>query len=112
MFANICHQAIFYPRRVFELHRFDTRYRLWADHALNIACYGDKRLRFAYIGKLVCLFNDHSGATAYATDARFEADRESLIRAHLPLRLLLAYLVRTRISKLRRWLGLLRRGLA
>jgi glycosyltransferase involved in cell wall biosynthesis len=111
MFANICHQAIFYPRRVFELHRFDTRYRLWADHALNIACYGDKRLRFVYIGKLVCLFNDHSGATAYATDARFEADREALIRAHLPLRLYIAYLLRTRIGRLRRWLGLVRRGL-
>ena len=110
MFHNICQQAIFYPRRVFEWHCFDTRYRLWADHALNIACYGDKRLRFAYIGELICLFNDYTGATSYATDALFEADRESLIRAHLPRRLLVAYLLRSRILRLRRWLGLMLRG--
>jgi glycosyltransferase involved in cell wall biosynthesis len=103
MFTNICQQAIFYPRRVFESHRFDTRYKLWADHVLNMACYGDKRFRFAYIGMLVCLYDDYTGATAYTTDAKFEADRESLIKAHLPLRLFLAYLLRTRMSKVKRW---------
>jgi glycosyltransferase involved in cell wall biosynthesis len=111
MFANICQQAIFYPRRVFETYRFDTQYKLWADHALNMACYGDRRFRFAYIGKLVCLFNDYTGATAYAGDAKFEADRESLIKAHLPRRLFLAYLLKTRTADFRRWCKrLLRRG--
>src|SRR4051812_33386156 len=71
MFKNICQQAIFYPRRVFEIHTFDTRYRLWADYVLNMACYGDKRFRFAYMGKLICLYNDYSGATANALDAKF-----------------------------------------
>jgi glycosyltransferase involved in cell wall biosynthesis len=110
MFANICQQAIFYPRRVFESHQFDTRYKLWADHLLNMACFGDKRFRFVYIQKLVCLYNDYTGATSNATDAKFEADRESLIRAHLPFYLFLAYLFKTRASKFKRWgLTLLRR---
>jgi len=103
MFKNICQQAIFYPRRVFESHSFDTRYRLWADHALNMACYGDKRFRFSYIEKLVCVYNDYTGLSAHTEDAQFQADRESLIRAHLPLRLFLAYLLRTRLAKLNLW---------
>src|SRR6266480_2255362 len=92
MFANICQQAIFYPRGVFESYSFDTRYKLWADHALNIACYGDPRFRFKYIRKLVCLYNDHSGASANTVDSKFQADRESLIRAHLSPVLFLAFL--------------------
>jgi glycosyltransferase involved in cell wall biosynthesis len=113
MFKNICQQAIFYPRRVFELYPFDMRYKLWADYVLNLACYGDRRFRFAYIGKLICTYNDYSGLSANTTDAKFEADRKSLIRTYLPLRLFLAYVLRVRLAKfnlwratvLRRWLG-------
>jgi glycosyltransferase involved in cell wall biosynthesis len=101
MFVNICQQAIFYPRRVFELYRFDTRYELWADHVLNMACYGDRRFRFEYLGKLITLYNDYSGATAHTTDAKFEADRERLIRTYLPMRLYLAYWWRTRTRNLK-----------
>ena len=103
MFANICQQAIFYPRGVFESHSFDTRYRLWADHAFNIICYGDARFRFKYIRKLVCQYNDHSGASANTVDSKFQADRESLIRAHFSPALFLVYLLRTKASKFKRW---------
>jgi glycosyltransferase involved in cell wall biosynthesis len=102
MFKNICQQAIFYPRRAFESRSFDTRYRLWADHAFNIACYGDKRLRFSYIGQLVCLYNDYTGMSAHTEDVEFQADRESLIRTHLPFALLLAYRLRTAAARLKR----------
>lgn len=103
MFTNICQQAIFYPRRAFESRRFDTRYRLWADHAFNIACYGDRELRFSYIGKLVCVYNDHTGASARTEDAKFQADRASLIRVHLPAWLFLAYLARRGASRVKQW---------
>ena len=102
MFKNICQQAIFYPRRVFESRHFDTRYRLWADHAFNIACYGDKRFRFRYIEKLVCLYNDYTGMSAHTEDAQFKADRESLIKAHLSPSLLVAYRLRMAAAKLKR----------
>ena len=105
MFANICQQAIFYPRSVFESYSFDTRYRILADHAFNIVCYGDARFRFKYIRKLVCLYNDHSGASANTVDSKFQADRESLIRAHLSPVLFLAYLLRSRASKFKRWVS-------
>jgi glycosyltransferase involved in cell wall biosynthesis len=103
MFGNICQQAIFYPRRVFESYSFDTRYKLWADHVLNMACYGDKRFRFKYIAKLVAIYNDYSGASAHTVDAAFLADREALIRKHLPSPLLYAYRLRMSASRLKRW---------
>jgi glycosyltransferase involved in cell wall biosynthesis len=103
MFANICQQAIFYPRRVFDAYSFDTRYKLWADHVLNMACYGDKRFRFKYIAKLVAVFNDSSGASANAVDTAFLAERETLIKTHLPSPLFLAYRLRMGASKLKRW---------
>jgi glycosyltransferase involved in cell wall biosynthesis len=104
MLRNICQQAIFYPRSVFDAYRFDTRYKLWADHALNLACFGDPTFRFQYIDKLICLYNDASGASAQTMDERFQADRDSLIRKHLPPALYLAYLLRSRASRLKRWL--------
>jgi hypothetical protein len=103
MFTNICQQAIFYPRHAFESRQFDTRYRLWADHAFNIACYGDRGLRFSYIGKLVSLYNDDTGASAHTEDAKFQADRAFLIRTHLPAWLYLAYLARRGASKVKQW---------
>jgi glycosyl transferase family 2 len=103
MLKNICQQAIFYPRRAFEWRSFDTRYRLWADHAFNIACYGDPALRFSYIGKVICRYNDYTGASAHTGDSKFQADRASLIRAHLPLWLYLAYVLRTRAARVKHW---------
>lgn len=103
MFNNICQQAIFYPRSVFESHSFDTRYRLWADHVFNIVCFGDRRFRFEYIDKLICVYNDASGASANAEDAKFLADREALIRRHFPATLFLAFWLRMRASRTKRW---------
>jgi len=103
MFGNICQQAIFYTRRVFESYSFDTRYKVWADHVLNMTCYGDTRFRFKYIGKVVAIYNDASGASANTVDAAFLADREELIRTHLRSPLLLAYRLRMGASRLKRW---------
>jgi glycosyltransferase involved in cell wall biosynthesis len=102
MFKNICQQAIFYPRGAFEVYSFDRRYKLWADHALNIALYGDRRFRFAYIDKQICLYNDATGASSHTEDATFQADRPALIRMHLPLSLFLLYLLRGAASRIKR----------
>ncbi len=34
--TNICHQAIFYPKEVFNKYEYETKYRLYADWYLNI----------------------------------------------------------------------------
>jgi len=103
MFKNICQQAIFYPRRVFENYSFDQRYKLWADHALNITLYGDKRFRFSYIDKKVCLYNDHTGASSHAEDAVFQTDRPALIKSRLPPALFALFMLRSAASRAKRW---------
>src|SRR5690606_33190855 len=40
---NICHQAIFYPRHVFDLYQYDIKYLIAADWVLNMKLWSDKR---------------------------------------------------------------------
>ncbi|HVI72661.1 MAG TPA: glycosyltransferase family 2 protein, partial [Pyrinomonadaceae bacterium] len=54
---NICQQAIFYPRAVFEKYRFDTRYQTLADYHLNMSCYADPNLSLTYVPELVAIYN-------------------------------------------------------
>ena len=47
---NICHQAIFYQRSVFErLGFYNTKYRLLADWEFNIRCFNDRGIRKRYV---------------------------------------------------------------
>ena len=47
---NICHQAIFYQRSVFErLGFYNTKYRSLADWEFNIRCFNDRGIRKRYI---------------------------------------------------------------
>ena len=103
MFKNICQQAIFYPRCVFESYSFDRRYKLWADHALNIALYGDRTFRFTYIDKKVCLYNDHTGASSLTEDAVFKTERPALIKSRLPKALFALFVLRSAASRAKRW---------
>jgi glycosyltransferase involved in cell wall biosynthesis len=82
MLRNICHQSIFYPRRVFEKVSFDTRYKIWADYVLNVKCHGDKDFRFAYLPILVAIFDDYEGISRNRFDAEVERERKSLVRAN------------------------------
>ncbi|HCS88660.1 MAG TPA: hypothetical protein DIW77_01000 [Chromatiaceae bacterium] len=86
---NICHQAIFYPRCVWQAHRYDPRYPRLADYALNLRCCADANLRFEYVPELVAIFNDQGGLSQSGLDLAFEADRLALVRPMLPLHLYL-----------------------
>ena len=79
---NINHQAIFYPRAVFAAYRYETRYPILADYALNIRCFGDKRFRTRYLPLLIGIHADQ-GLSFREEDARFLQDKERLIRDHL-----------------------------
>jgi glycosyltransferase involved in cell wall biosynthesis len=77
---NPCHQAIFYRRRVFELHGlFDTRYRYLADYAFNLRCFGDTKLSIRHVDHLVAAYNERGAAFSLA-DAAFEQDKLALVR--------------------------------
>lgn len=73
---NICHQAIIYPREVFEKYRFNTIYKISADHVLNMQCW--RAFKFKYIDLIIANFND-TGVSSLNLDEKFEKDRAGLI---------------------------------
>jgi len=81
---NICHQAIFYPRSVFNFHQFNLEYPLYADWELNLRCYADSRFRFQHVPITIANYNDASGASSVMVDAAFATDQGRIIRECLP----------------------------
>ena len=76
MFKNICQQAIFYPRSVFQKYEFNVRYSMLADYDLNIRCWGDRELKFKYVPILVCTYA--GGESLDRTDNAFWQDKPTL----------------------------------
>lgn len=59
---NICHQAIFYSRRLFAgIGPYNLKYRLWADWDFNIRCFSNPALIARYMNIIVSHYNDMSG---------------------------------------------------
>lgn len=59
---NICHQAIFYRRTVFEnVGVFDERYRSWADWEFNIRCFRHPRIKTQWVNRKVAIYNNVTG---------------------------------------------------
>jgi len=100
---NICQQAIFYPRDVFDKYRFDTRYQTLADYHLNMRCYADPDLSFIHVPQLVAIYNDESGASSSQIDDVLEQDRNHLTRQCFPTSIYLYFRVH---GVLRRLLGI------
>lgn len=77
---NICHQAIFYQRSVFErLGFYNTKYRLLADWEFNIRCFNDQGVHKRYIPLRIADY-EARGKSATTPDLTFYAEFPSLIR--------------------------------
>lgn len=94
MFKNICHQSIFYARRVFERYQYDLDYPVLADYHLNIRCFNDPDLRFQYLPVLVAAFNDETGFSKSNADTRFEGEKNALLKRFFPWHSYLLYRLR------------------
>jgi glycosyltransferase involved in cell wall biosynthesis len=71
---NICHQAIFYQRSVFErLGFYNTKYRLLADWEFNIRCFNDRGIRKRYIPLRIADY-EGGGESITTPDRAFYAD--------------------------------------
>lgn len=81
---NICHQAIFYPRHVFDLYQYDLKYPVAADWVLNMKLWSDKRFKFEYHPYVIADFSD-SGISSKNKDVKFYEDQLSIIRNSLGL---------------------------
>ena len=103
---NICQQAIFYPRGVFQKYRFDTRYQTLADYHLNINCYADPDFSLTYVPELVAIYNDSTGASSARVDDVLEKDRNRLAKQYFPRSVYIYFRVHTVLRRLLGYLGI------
>lgn len=76
---NICHQAIFYPKTIYNRMHFDTRYRIHADWEYNIKAW--KLASFVYIPVMISIFCE-TGSSAKG-DVVFLEDKHRIIKENL-----------------------------
>ncbi len=79
---SICHQAIMYPSFVFDKYRYDSKYKVFADHVLNLQCWKDPEIRFEYYDIVISDFND-TGVSNTTTDHLFFKNKNSLLQQYL-----------------------------
>ncbi len=78
-----CQQAVFYDRRIFAWHGgFDVRFKTMADYAMNIRCFGDKRVRKIFVDEVIADYEGAGYSANYRDEAFYEA-RPELLRKWL-----------------------------
>jgi len=91
---NICHQAIFYPKAVFDKYKYDLQYTVYADYHLNLRCWYDPQFKFEHADYLVASFPE-GGFSTYTKDPVFEKDRDRLFKKYLKRKSYYRYLNRS-----------------
>lgn len=83
--GNICHQAIIYNKRVFEiLGNYNLEYPVYADYDLNIRCWKHSKIKIKYIPEIISVYNERDGLTGKNTlDNNFHIKREEERKAYL-----------------------------
>lgn len=82
-----CHQAIFYARGLFDsLGLYEPQYRVSADWAFNMKCFGNADVQKIYLDTVIADF-EGGGVSAHGPDALFLRDRARLVRDRLGLNL-------------------------
>ena len=80
---NICHQAIFYSKELFEKKGlFDLRWKVLADWDFNLKLFTDKKIRKKYIPLLIAVFND-KGISGDFFETGFYSYKNNLIDKYL-----------------------------
>ncbi|HZG53662.1 MAG TPA: glycosyltransferase family 2 protein [Pyrinomonadaceae bacterium] len=71
---NICHQAIFYERAIFdEIGRYELDYPILADYVFNIKCFGNDKIQKTYLDYVVANFEGGGQSARQKDDALIEA---------------------------------------
>jgi len=80
---NICHQAIFYERAIFdEVGRFELDYKILADYVFNIKCFGNDKIQKTYLDYVVANF-EGGGLSAQQKDTALTKALPQLIEEYL-----------------------------
>lgn len=76
---NICHQSIFYHKKVFEISgSYNLLYKIEADYEFNLRCWLGGKIRHSFIPLTVAFFAD-GGFSATARDANMVANYPEMI---------------------------------
>lgn len=95
---NICHQAIFYERKIFDLlGGYETRYKTLADFALNLKCFGNRSITRKYINRVIADY-EGGGVSQSESDPVFMHDFNRLIFTRLGFKPWLKYVLAPRIA--------------
>lgn len=97
---GIFHQSIIYPASVFTKYLYNTKYKVFADYALNMSCFGDSEFQFVYRDYTIAKFN-HTGVSSNVIDPAFEQDKSKLISKNFSVNVLLRYLFRQLKGKIK-----------
>lgn len=87
------HQAMIYPKEVFDRHQFDLRYKISADFALTLKLSGDRDFHFVYLDYTIANFN-HMGVSGTQIDDLFQKDKERMVYENFGLKIWLRYKIR------------------
>lgn len=78
-YTNICHQAIFTKKAVFEkIGPFNTKFKQLADWDFNIQCWLDPAVKKEYVPILVALYNNQGTSQQIRDEVFFQYKKEFL----------------------------------
>ncbi|MEJ7578259.1 MAG: glycosyltransferase family 2 protein [Pyrinomonadaceae bacterium] len=76
---NICHQAIFYQRKIFDvMGRYEPRFSVLADYVFNVKCFWNDHIHKQYIGYVIANF-EGGGISTTQRDLDFVNEYSDLI---------------------------------
>lgn len=83
LFTNICHQGIFYKRKIFEIYGvYSLKYKVLADYELNIKCIGNDKIKKYYVNKFIAIY-EGGGYSDKHLDVVFEKDINNIVKENL-----------------------------
>jgi glycosyltransferase involved in cell wall biosynthesis len=76
---NICHQSIIYKKKLLENEMYDTRYRIYADYALNLRLMLDVTIAKLYIPLIISNFTEGGLSDSAAVDPVFRKEFSAIV---------------------------------
>ncbi len=90
---GIFHQSIIYPAQVFQKYKYDIRYKIAADYALNMKLHNDRLFNFKFLDYTIAKYDDN-GISSTEVDFAFERDKLKLIFNNFKFYTFLRYIFR------------------
>ena len=78
--GNICHQSIFYPKKIYKNYIYDTSFKIYADYVYNLKIYN--KIKFNYLDETISLFN-YNGISSSSKDTKFKKKEYILVLQNL-----------------------------